>query len=342
MTVAPLLIAPIVAGTLAAAGGPSTAVEPLPAHPMRAIIHGVDVAQHDAARTETERQRVLRYWTPERMRHAKPLTRLVRHRAPGGSHQAAPRKGRPLTVAPALPRLDSAIGNVLGSRDRRPGSTWTGGGKVAATSGRVYLTMGSDQYYCSAGVVNSKNRDVVVTAGHCLKDGRGAWASKWTFVPGYHDGKAPYGGFTARRMFVAKGWSSSADDSDDVGMVAMNTSHGRHIVDVTGGQGIAFGKARPKSAWAFGYPSDPPYDGERLVSCHGGLSRDSDTGDHGMRCDMTEGASGGPWLSSFHRSTGAGTLMSVTSFKYSDQDDALYGPYFGDQAAAIYKKAGST
>lgn len=336
MTVAPLLlIAPLAGGMLAAP--PSTAAAPtapVPSHPLRAVARTIDVAQHDAARTDAERQQVLRYWTPERMRRAKPLTRLVRH--PGRAHTAAaPHRGRPLTVAPALPL--QSVRNILGSRT--PASEWRIGGKVVSTTGRVFLTLGAYEYYCSAGVVNSKNRDVVVTAGHCLKDGRGAWASKWTFVPGYHDGKRPYGSFTARRMFVAKGWSSSEDDSDDIGMVAVNKGRGRHIVDAVGGQGIAFGKARPKSGWAFGYPADPPYDGGRLVSCHGSLSRDSSTGDQGMPCSMTEGASGGPWLRSFHTSTGTGTMMSVTSFKYSDDAETMYGPYFGAQARAVYNKA---
>lgn len=335
MTVAPLLlIAPLAGGMLAA--GPSTAAAPVPAHPLRALARTIEVAQHDAARTQAERQRVLRYWTPERMRRAKPLTHLVRRRSPGRAHPAAsPRQGRPLTVGPALP-LDMAVRHVLAGRtDSVPKIR----GKVVTTTGRVFLTLGSYEYYCSAGVVNSKNRDVVVTAGHCLKDGRGAWASKWTFVPGYRDGKRPYGAFSARRMFVAKGWSSSADDSDDIGMVAVNKARGRHIVDAVGGQGIAFGRARPRSAWAFGYPADPPYDGDRLVSCDGRLNRDSSTGDQGMRCGMTEGASGGPWLRSFHRSTGTGTMLSVTSFKYSDQPDVMYGPYFGAQARAVYRKA---
>jgi len=327
-----LLIAPLAGGLLAASAPVAAAPPPVPA-PAQAAVRAAQVAQHDAARTLAEQRQVLRYWTPERMRQAKPLDR----REPGRTHTAAtPRRGRPLTVAPARPRTGMAAHRSRSGRTN--GSEWTGGGAVATTTGRVFLKMGGDEYFCSASAVNSGNRDVVVTAGHCLKDGKGAWASKWTFVPGYRDGKRPYGGFTARRMFVAKGWSS-ANDSDDVGMAALNKARGRHVVDAVGGQGIAFGKARPSSAYAFGYPADPPYHGGRLVYCNGKLKSDSDTKDEGMRCDMTEGASGGPWLSGFHRSSGSGTITSVTSFKYSDEPSVMYGPYFGAQARAVYKKA---
>lgn len=337
MTVAHLLlIAPLAGGMLAGSVPGPAATPPVPAHPARAAIQAAaEVVQHDAARTMAEQRRVLRYWTPERMRQAKPLVRTPS----GRTHTAAtPRRGRPLTVAPIRPRRTEMAVRPARSR-RTSGAQWHGGGAVSTTTGRVFLTLGGDEYFCSASTVNSGNQDVVVTAGHCLKDGRGAWASRWTFVPGYRDGKRPYGSFTARRMFVAKGWSSSANDSYDVGMAALNTARGRHAVDAVGGQGIAFGKARPKSAWAFGYPADPPYRGGRLVYCSGKLRRDSETKDQGMRCDMTEGASGGPWLSGFHRSTGTGTLTSVTSFKYSDQPSIMYGPYFGTQARAVYRKA---
>lgn len=244
-----------------------------------------------------------------------------------------------MTIRPVRPRTTMA-GRAAAAKDS-DGAPWTGGGAVAGTTGRVFLTMGGDEYFCSASVVNSGNRDVVVTAGHCLKDGRGAWASKWTFVPGYRGGKRPHGTFTARRMFVAKGWSSKADDNDDIGMAAVNTSGGAHVMDRVGGQGIAFGRARPKHAWAFGYPADPPYGGGRLVYCDGPLRRDDESTDQGMKCDMTEGASGGPWLSGFHRAAGTGTIVSVTSFKYSDDEAVMYGPYLGAQARDVYHRAGN-
>lgn len=157
---------------------------------------------------------------------------------------------------------------------RSTGTRWPAGGAVTRTTGRVFLTMNGVDLVCSASTVRSANRDLVVTAGHCVKDGTGNWAQNWVFVPGYHEGDRPYGVFTARRMFVAAPWSRAADDTHDIGMVALNTSGGRHVADVVGTQEIAFGETGVTHAYGFGFPTDPPYDGERLVYCAGRLKPD--------------------------------------------------------------------
>ncbi|PZG22752.1 hypothetical protein C1I98_36530, partial [Spongiactinospora gelatinilytica] len=216
-----------------------------------------------------------------------------------------------------------------------------GAGSVGRTTGRVFLTMAGSDFVCSASTVRSASRDLVVTAGHCLKDGTGEWADNWIFVPGYRDGGGPYGSFTARRMFVPRQWSQRADDSHDVGMVALNRRGGRHVADVTGVQEIAFNARRGGAAHVFGFPADPPYDGRRLVYCAGRPRPDphGQTHDQGLPCDMTAGASGGPWLSGFDPRTGRGTLTSVSSFKYTDDETVMYGPYLGAAAKDLYARA---
>ncbi|MFE3453063.1 trypsin-like serine peptidase [Nonomuraea sp. NPDC059194] len=247
------------------------------------------------------------------------------------------------------PELAGATGKVATPRRQaaRPaattsGSRWMTGGAVTRTTGRVFLTMDGVDFVCSASTVKSANRDVVVTAGHCVKDGKGSWAANWTFVPGYESGGGrPYGTFTARRMFVAGPWSRSADDSYDVGMVALNTSGGEHVADVVGFQDIVFNPSRGGQMYGFGYPADPPFDGERLIYCAGRVGDDphGQTRDQGLRCDMTAGSSGGPWMSDFDAVTGRGTVSSVSSFKYSDDRATMYGPYFGDSAKALFATA---
>src|SRR5690606_30088993 len=102
-------------------------------------------------------------------------------------------------------------------------------GTVGATTGRVFLTLHGRDFVCSASSVHAANRDLVVTAAHCVKDGTGTWARNWTFVPGYDEGRRPYGAFTARRAFVTTRWSRGGDDDHDVAMVAVNTAGGRHL-----------------------------------------------------------------------------------------------------------------
>ncbi|MGW5490324.1 trypsin-like serine peptidase, partial [Streptosporangium sandarakinum] len=257
--------------------------------------------------------------------------------AAGDDRPAAPAHGRP---AAATERLAAP---AAGNRRAVPvtGARWVTGGSVAQTTGRVFLTVGGVDYVCSAGSVRSANRDLVVTAGHCVKDGAGAWADNWVFVPGYDRGRQPYGQFTARRMFVAGPWARGADDSYDVGMVALNTRNGRHLGDVVGAQEIAFGTPRGRPAHGFGFPADAPYDGEQLVYCAGPVHDDphEQTADQGMRCDMTAGSSGGPWLTGFDAVTGRGTITSVSSFKYSDDHGTMYGPYFGSTIRDLHTVA---
>ncbi|GAA2908288.1 peptidase [Streptosporangium fragile] len=290
-----------------------------------------DVVEHVAADAASEQRRVLDYWTPRRMAAAVPLDPLV-----------------PLTrvvgrVLDPLGRAGSAAGaRRVATAARTAGARWTAGGLVSRTTGRVFLTLGGSDFVCSASSVKSANRDLVVTAGHCVKDGTGAWADNWTFVPGYDRGRRPYGQFTARRMFVAGPWARTGDDSFDLGMVAVGADkNGKHLTDVVGGQDIAFGTPRGRQAHGFGFPADRPYDGEHLVYCAGPLHDDPNgqTSDQGLRCDMTAGSSGGPWLSGFDAVTGRGTIISVSSFKYSDDRHSMYGPYFGDSARELYTTA---
>ncbi|GGS45496.1 peptidase [Planobispora rosea] len=306
------------------------AVQPLASAPGSG---GTAVVEHAAARSAAEQRRVLDYWTPARMARALPInlfgtvTKVLRKpNAPTGSRAPGAPARRPAAAGPGT---------------STSGSRWTTGGLVSRTTGRVFLTLSGVDFVCSASSVRSANRDLVVTAGHCVKDGTGAWADNWTFVPGYDQGRQPYGQFTARRMFVAGPWSRSADDSHDIGMVALNQRNGAHLADAVGFQEIAFGSARGRHTYGFGFPVDPPYNGEHLIYCAGPVRQDphDQTRNQGLPCGMTAGSSGGPWFTGFDPSTGRGTVTSVSSFKYSNDQRTMYGPYFGDIAKDLYATA---
>ncbi|MET7334190.1 trypsin-like serine protease [Nonomuraea sp. NPDC005650] len=370
-----LAAAPLLAGLIGPAllgVAPGQQQADAPGH--RALRH--EIAEHVAARTTIEQRRVLDYWTPERMAKALPIDlldmatdgkgllsgltgRAEVNTAPEVSGRRLTSPGDGVTtgvsgegLAAWLWGRDPRQHQAAAERDeestaRRPqtstvGSRWITGGAVARTTGRVFLTVRGADFVCSASTVRSANRDVVVTAGHCVKDGTGGWAANWTFVPGYGtSGAQRYGQYAARRMFVAGPWSRSGDDNYDVGMVALATSGGRHVADVVGTQEIAFNAARGGQAFGFGYPADPPYDGRHLFYCAGRLKPDpyAQSRDQGLGCDMTAGSSGGPWMTTFDLGTGKGTITSVSSFKYSDDQRTMYGPYFGDAAKALFDTA---
>ncbi len=314
------LIVPAVSAALGLVG--TTATGPAPA--------AVAVTDHVIAAVPST---TLGYWTAERMRRAAVPPRRVRLRHRTGAPDAA---GPPVTI-PGTAQVPMARKHTA----QTPGAPWTSHGAVRATTGKVFFTIGGADYVCSAGTVAGANRDLVVTAGHCARDATGAWARNWIYVPGYDQGRRPFGAFAARHLLVPARWSARADENYDVALVVLGTDGGRHVTDVVGAQGIAFDQPRGSLVYGFGYPAGGHYDGEHLTYCSGRTSADSHkiTRDEGLQCDMTEGSSGGPWLARFDAAAGTGVVTSVSSFKYADDPATMYGPYFGSAVHRMYDRA---
>ena len=107
-----------------------------------------------------------------------------------------------------------------------------------------------------------------------------------------------------------------------------------------GGQGIAFNQPRPQEYVSGGYPADYPFDGKTLYVCDaplGGNDRSASPPTIAIGCDMTGGSSGGGWI--VNMKDGLGTLVSVNSYGYFSQPDAMYGPYQGNAAERLYDQA---
>ena len=68
-------------------------------------------------------------------------------------------------------------------------------------------------HFCSASVVDSPAGNLVITAAHCLA---GRTPGEFAFVPGYDDGRAPYGVWAVARAITDDRWRSSSDPDDDV------------------------------------------------------------------------------------------------------------------------------
>jgi hypothetical protein len=111
----------------------------------------------------------------------------------------------------------------------RPGRGPSAGGPASAHAalvaprvGALFVRDGDDDHFCTASVVSSPGRDLLVTAAHCINGGDGSgYRSDIVFIPDYRDGVAPYGIWTPARLIVAAGWASSADPDLDVGFVVL-------------------------------------------------------------------------------------------------------------------------
>ncbi len=140
--------------------------------------------------------------------------------------------------------------------------------------GKVFFTLGGANYVCSGNSISSGNKSTVSTAGHCVNEGPGAFATKFTFVPAYLNGAAPYGMWTAKALYAPTQWSSSGNMQYDTGFAVMSTLNGKYLSDVVGASGLQFNAARGLSYKSFGYPAAPPFNGESLKSCSGTATND--------------------------------------------------------------------
>jgi V8-like Glu-specific endopeptidase len=273
---------------------------------------------------------------------ARTATAAVRHPSPAARPPARARlaaASRPL--APA--QLSWLTGDTAGRGLRLVHS-----GAVAAAVGKIFFTLGGTNYTCSGTLVPSEHGYVVLTAAHCVTNGRGLWATDWTFAPGYHDGAETYGQYDARRFFVSPRWRGPASSERyDVA-----------FVQVTPAQPTGQRSGRPQAlpirfaasqtaaereqAYVFGYPALPPYSGLYLNYCAGqAASSAARLGSLETGCAMTAGDSGGPWLTGFSPQTGAGAIAAVTAYKLSGDLRTLYGTVLGPDARGLYLKATS-
>jgi hypothetical protein len=259
----------------------------------------------DVKRVTQSRQAVVHYWTAERMREAVPVDQT----------QGAVKAAQDL-LAPPFESHEHP--------DPYP-----------PPHGKVFFTLGGTDYVCSGTALDSSNGSVVWTAGHCVNEGPGSFATNWAFVPAYKDGNAPYGTWTAGELLTTSPWGNQGDISYDLGAAVMNPSGGSTLNSVVGGRGVAFNYARNQSVTSYGHPAAPPFSGERLWVCESDIATSDPTTSPqtmGIGCDMTGGSSGGGWVV-------GDSVYSVNSYGYTTQPNTMYGPYQGSVAQSLYNSA---
>jgi V8-like Glu-specific endopeptidase len=265
-------------------------------------------------------------------------------RPPARARLAAVSRPAAVSRTAAGARVDWLTGETSGR-----GVRLTHGGAVAAAMGKIFFTLGATDYTCSGALVRGGRGYVVLTAAHCVTDGRGQWAVDWTFVPGYSGGAEPYGQYTARRFFVSPRWKGPADSERyDVAFVqvapaALYGPKGRRP-SPPAGLPIRFAASQTApleaQAYVFGYPALRPYTGLYPNYCAGpAVNSVIRKGSARIACAMTAGDSGGPWLTGFSPRTGAGTITAVTAYKLSGDLQTLYGTVLGPTARALYLRA---
>ncbi|WP_327089684.1 hypothetical protein OIE66_03415 [Nonomuraea sp. NBC_01738] len=288
------------------------------------------------------------------------------------------------------------------SPDGKPGMTaptgTSGTGRsqnvnLPKTIGKVFFVDTAGKYrWCSATSIQSNYRNLVATAGHCVydTDGNADTLSKWVFVPGYYQGKSPWGIYVGKQAFTHYDFDVYEDYDRDFAFVTVYNgidfdgvkqvdrkdyesftgpkwSRGGHyyialskdagrLGDNVGGQGFAWNQPTGKPVRAFGYPYAPhpdgnkPYSGVTPKTCYGpttakkvGASWLKIEEHVGLKCAVTPGYDGGPWLTGYSNAKRTGYVNGVTS-TFADQDgndriDWITSPYFDGETASVYNAA---
>ncbi|MCO4253879.1 trypsin-like serine peptidase [Pseudarthrobacter cellobiosi] len=173
---------------------------------------------------------------------------------------------------------------------------------VPSTAGKLFYYNPYDgrDYVCSGSVINSNHKNLVITAAHCVHGGPGSgFFKEFAFAPAYFNGPNSYYGvwhYEMARTFNS--WINSSDWSHDQAFVSFQPRNGQELVNVTGGNGLVTGNSRTQSnTRIWGWPAGAPYTGEVPYYCDGTSEAFAfSSTDSALYCDMTGGASGGPWL----------------------------------------------
>ncbi len=274
------------------------------------------------------------YWTPERLRTARPapmpsttFERLGTPVLPQGSdsHQSGeefvpivnPRRPRdsgtilhpdedhgeaPQYDAEISPRMVGGRGYPFTTRRVSPNSTVTS--DRYRRVGKLFYTAPDGDWSCSAAIIQ---RRLILTAAHCIHDREEKkYHTNFLFVPA-HNGSAsqsaPFCQWTGRSPRVTSRWRSSSGFPavDDFGIVEIRERNcggqTRRIGDYLGWFGWSTNSLLGNNITELGYPGNLDQGRRMQITQSNVYRRTSTIGEIGSA--MSSGASGGPWVQNF-------------------------------------------
>ena len=231
---------------------------------------------------------------------------------------------------------------IARGRAPRPGQTassHTAGPGAAPRVGALFERDASGNHFCTASVVSSPGKDLLITAAHCINGGRGSsgYKSDIVFIPGYRDGQEPSGVWTPAHLLVAQQWANSSDPDFDVGFVVLQPHDGRNIQQVLGASQLGTDAGYRYLVHVTGYPDSA----NSPIACVNWTSRQSDT-QLRFECDgYTGGTSGSPWVTRFNARSRTGTIVGLIGGyqEGGDTPSVSYSPRLGPGIQQLYEQA---
>ncbi|MEU9303732.1 trypsin-like peptidase domain-containing protein [Streptomyces sp. NPDC048269] len=220
--------------------------------------------------------------------------------------------------------------------------------------GRMFAVKGGGAYFCTASVVASPGRNLVLSAAHCLL---GSDTQQVAFVPLYtRANPQPYGMFPVLRdaagrskIWIDPRYRSQGPDRAatlDVAFAQVGPdAHGFPVQDVVGGNRLVTGSGYAHAGVTLiGYPASAARPRLCINRTTKFTSADARIPGSFLRIDCTGypgGTSGGPFLTRFDMRTGTGDVVGVIGGWKTGGDtaDTSYSSYFGTDIRKLYEKA---
>lgn len=255
------------------------------------------------------------YWTPQRMAAAEPAVTRSSH-TPRPTADPAP----PSHPFDGLPQVGTFF--------------WTDG----HNTGR----------FCGGTVVRSPRRNLVVTAGHCLRSPEPK--RHLSFVPQYHDGQKPYGIYPVDAIYLDQRYYDLGTDAGarwDFAVVRLAAREdGAEVEEVTGGYDLLpYPGYDHRHVRLIGYPGNSDTTHPKPLDCTSSTHRYTST-DPAAPGDFLEiacagyigGTSGGPFL--VRDFTGYALIGVIGGYHTGgDFPDVSYSSYFTLDTLALYVHA---
>jgi V8-like Glu-specific endopeptidase len=209
-------------------------------------------------------------------------------------------------------RLLGALPFVRGLHGLAPGQQGNShptGPLAGLRVGALFVRAAGGNHFCTASVVSSPGKDLLVTAAHCINGGKGSkgYRSDIVFIPDYRDGQEPFGVWTPAKLLVARQWADSSDPDYDVGFVVLRPHDHQNIEEVLGANRLGTDLGYQYLVHVTGYPASS----SAPISCVNWTSRFSSTQLQFACGGYTGGTSGSPWVIRFNPRSRTGTIVGV-------------------------------
>lgn len=269
------------------------------------------------------------YWTPERIANATERT-VPESALAQAAEETAAFDGRDLSEVADVSATRSRMITHPANPSVETEALWPMPKEKWAT-GKLFITdKDGNDAHCTASVVNSSSKRVIVTASHCIYDSvTKSYFRNITFMGGFKRIPRRNLTFVVDKYATTPEWRRHGKTAKgywyDYSFASThNNRKGHKVVDVLGAHGFGVGLSARNTHEVVlpAYPSN--LQGGRVQRQCGETKTTGAWLDDGpgtkkypivrlYDCDFGKGASGGPWLYAFREDTGHGYVVGVTS-----------------------------